>query len=305
VRGRPAPTQSAARRATGCDDLCVIAILGGLGAAVAWATSTLCSSRSSCLVEPITVVAWVMLVGLVIVAPAAAVQGIPSGLDASSGAWLLISGGGNVIGLVLAYAAFRIADVALMAPLVSTEGAVAALIAVAAGETLGPATAATLAVIAAGIFLAALSNSATTEHEVRQASRSLALAGGAALVFGVSLYATARAGSRLPVAWVVLAARLIGVIALALPLAILGRMRLPRRALALVIVSGVCEVLGFYAYTLGSRHGIAVAAVLSSQFATLAAVGGYFLFGERLGRVQTGGVIIVVIGVAVLSLLQA
>lgn len=283
----------------------MIAILGGLGAAVAWAVSTLCSSRSSRLTPPISVVAWVMLVGLVIVAPAAAVHGIPRGLDATSGAWLIISGGGNVLGLVLAYAAFRIADVALMAPLVSTEGAVAALIAVAAGETLEPATAATLCVIALGIFLAALSNSATTEHEIRQASRSLALAGGAALVFGLSLYATARAGARLPVAWVVLSARLIGVVALALPLAILGRMRLPRRALVLVIVSGVCEVLGFYAYTLGSRHGIAVAAVLSSQFATLAAVGGYFLFGERLGRVQTGGVIIVVIGVAVLSVLQA
>lgn len=251
------------------------------------------------------VVAWVMLVGLVIVAPEAAARGIPSGLDASSGGWLLVAGGGNVIGLALAYAAFRIADVALMAPLVSTEGAVAALIAVVAGEKLGPATAATLCVIAVGIFLAALSNSATTEHEIRQASRSLALAGGAALVFGVSLYATARAGSRLPVAWVVLSARLIGVLALALPLAILRRMRLPRRALVLVIVSGICEVLGFYAYTLGSRHGIAVAAVLSSQFATLAAVGGYFLFSERLGRVQTGGVVIVVVGVAVLSLLQA
>jgi drug/metabolite transporter (DMT)-like permease len=283
----------------------VIVILGGLGAAVAWATSTLCSSRSSRLIEPMVVVGWVMLVGLVIVVPAAAVDGVPRGLDASTGAWLFVSGAGNVAGLMLAYEAFRIADVALIAPLVSTEGAVAAVIAVIAGETLGPATAATLLVIATGIFLTSLSTTPMTEIQSRAARRSLACGGAAALVFGVSLYATARAGSRVPVSWVVLAARLIGVLALAVPLAFLGRMRLNRRVLALVLVAGVCEVLGFYSYTLGSRHGIAVAAVLSSQFATLAAIGGYVLFGERLSRVQTAGVVVVIAGVAVLSALQA
>jgi hypothetical protein len=43
-----------------------------------------------------------------------------------------------------------------------------------------------------------------------------------------------------------------------------GRLALARAALALVVTAGLCEVLGFATFTLGARHGIAVAAVLSA-----------------------------------------
>jgi drug/metabolite transporter (DMT)-like permease len=48
-----------------------------------------------------------------------------------------------------------------------------------------------------------------------------------------------------------------------------------------------------------------VAAVLSSQFAALAGIAAYILFGERLSRLQLAGVVTVVVGVAVLSALRA
>ena len=102
-----------------------------------------------------------------------------------------------------------------------------------------------------------------------------------------------------------LSARLIGTIALALPLALGRRLELTRHAVPLLVASGVCEVLGFFAYTAGARHGIAVAAVLSSQFATLAGVAAYILFRERLTRIQLVGVLTVVTGVALLSALRA
>jgi drug/metabolite transporter (DMT)-like permease len=282
----------------------VIAVLGGLGAAVAWATTTLCSSRSSRLIEPVSVVAWEMFVGLLITAPVVAVEGVPHALHGSSIAWLVVSGIGNVGGLVLAYGALRVAQVGLIAPLVSTEGAVAAAITLAAGESVAPLTGAMLAVIAAGVFLAACAESTPGGFRLTATSRAVVLAGVAALSFGVSLYATAKAGSKLPSAWVVLSARAIGVLALALPLALLGRLRLTRRVVPFVIASGVCEVLGFYSFTAGARHGIAVAAVLSSQFAALAALGGYLLFKERLARIQLAGVLTVLVGVAVLSASQ-
>jgi drug/metabolite transporter (DMT)-like permease len=283
----------------------VLAILGGLGAAAAWALSTLCSSRSSRLIEPASVVAWVMLVGLLISGPAAAIQGVPPGLGGSSGAWLVLSGAGNVAGLVLAYSAMRIGQVALVAPLVSTEGAIAALIALLAGESVAPGVGGTLAVIVVGICLASVpADDLSDAHRARHPEAVL-LAVLASLAFGASLYATARAGSTLPAAWVVLSARLIGTVALALPLATLGRLHLSRRVIPLLIASGVCEVLGFYSYTSGSRHGIAVAAVLSSQFAALAAVAAYVLFKERLSRIQLLGVCTVLVGVALLSALRA
>lgn len=66
-------------------------------------------------------------------------------------------------------------------------------------------------------------------------------------------------------------------------------------------MSGLCEVAGFALFTVGSRHGIAVSAVLASQFAAIAAVAAYLLFGERLARVQLAGVTSIVVGVAILS----
>jgi len=79
-----------------------------------------------------------------------------------------------------------------------------------------------------------------------------------------------------------------------------GRANLP-----FVVLSGLCEVAGFALFTVASRHGIAVSAVLASQFAALAAVAAYLLFGERLARVQLAGVASIVVGVGVLSALQA
>jgi drug/metabolite transporter (DMT)-like permease len=298
----------------------MIAILGGLGAAVAWALSTLCSSRSSRMMEPITVVAWVMLVGLLISAPVAAIYGIPKSLDGSSGAWLAISGAGNVGGLMLAYGAMRIGQVALVAPLISTEGAIAAVIALLAGETLAPTVGVTLAMIVVGICLAAVPSVEEAlpehtpavgphfdraDHARTRHPEAMLLALGAAVVFGGSLYATARAGSVLPASWVVLSARAIGTVALAIPLALAGRLHLTRQKVPLVLAAGICEVLGFYSFTFGSRHSIAVAAVLSSQFAALAALGAYTLFGERLSRIQLIGVCVVIVGVALLSALRA
>ncbi len=284
----------------------MIAIVGGLGAALAWGVSTICSSRSSRLIDPKSVVAWVMLVGLVLTLPAVAITGVPDRLNGTSGLWLLLAGAGNVGGLVLAYAAMRIGQVALVAPVISTEGAIAAVIALVVGESIAPAAGLTLGVIASGIVLAAIPERgyAETAASARH-PEAVGLAVMAAIAFGGSLYAAGRAGATLPSSWVVLSARLIGSVVLALPLALSGRLQLTRQALPLVVTSGVCEVLGFVAYTAAARHGIAVAAVLASQFAALAALGGYFLFKERLSRLQVLGVATVLVGVAVLSAIRA
>jgi drug/metabolite transporter (DMT)-like permease len=283
----------------------VIAVLGGLGAAGAWAISTLCSSRSSRLIDPMVVVAWVMLVGLVICLPLAAASGVPSRLGTSAGAWLLVSGAGNVGGLLLAYRALRTGKVSLIAPLVSTEGAVAAVIALLAGEHLRATVGAALGLAVVGVCLAAVPAEDPERPVAGSHVAGVALAMGAALTFGVSLYATARASSSLPASWVVLSGRVIGVLALALPLIALQRLRLTRAATPLVVGSGICEVLGFFSYTAGARHGVAVAAVLASQFAALASLAAFLLFRERLGRVQLAGVGTVLVAVSLLSGLSA
>ena len=109
------------------------AILGGLGAAVCWSVTTLTAARASRLIGSAATLAWVMLTGFVVVAPVAFAQGKPAGLDGGALGWLGLAGAGNVAGLLLTYTALRIGKVSVVAPIESSEGAVAALIAVVAG----------------------------------------------------------------------------------------------------------------------------------------------------------------------------
>jgi drug/metabolite transporter (DMT)-like permease len=281
----------------------VTAVLGGFGAAICFAVSTLCSSRTSRMIGPPSALAWVALVGFAIAAPAVALGGTPAGLDLESLALLVASGAGNTGGLLLTYAALRRGKVGVVAPIVSTEGAVAAVIALASGERITLPAGAILVVIAAGVLLAGLARGDRGDAAAGS-PRAIPPAIGAAVAFGLGLYATARVGRQLPLAWALLPSRLIGVIAVAAPLAASYRLRLTRRAAPLVLLAGLGEVGGFASFTLGARDDIAVSAVLASLFAGLATLAAYFLFRERLNRTQRIGVIAIAIGVAALSGLQ-
>jgi drug/metabolite transporter (DMT)-like permease len=282
----------------------VIAILGGLGAALMWGTATLCTSRTSRELGAGVVLSWVMLSGLVIVLPLAVVNGIPAGLDAEVGTWLLLAGTMNVLGLALVYEALRIGKVGIVSPVASTEGAIAALIAVVAGEALGVPTAALLVVIVLGILLASRPAQETPHHD-RHPVASTLLAVGAATTFGIGLYASGRISDSLPVEWVILPARVLGAIFVALPIALRGKLRLTRGSAPLVAVAGCCEILGMASFAVGARHGIAVAAVLASQFAAVAAIGAYAVFHERLSGVQRAGAALILAAVAALTAVNA
>jgi drug/metabolite transporter (DMT)-like permease len=288
----------------------MVAILGGLGAAVAFAVTILTASRATRMIGAPSVLAWVLLTGFCIVVPWALLEGRPEGLDGRSVVFLVLSGVGNVLGLLLVYSALRLGKVGIVAPITSTEGAIAAVIAVLAGEHVAEGSGIVLAGIAVGIVLAAVAGNGDGDGDGDAAHRWTTwrvpvFAIGAACAFGISIYATGRASAELPVAWAVSPPRLLGVLVVALPLALTSRLVLTRAALPLVVASGIAEVLGFASFAVGARHGLAVAAVLASQFAAIAAVVAYILFHERLGRVQLLGVTTIVIGVAVLTWLQA
>ena len=278
----------------------MIAIVGGLGAAFAWAATTLCSTKASRTIGALPTLGWVMLVGLVPAVPAVLAAGgdAPHG---SSVGWLVVAGFGNVAGLALIYAALRRGKVGIVAPIASTEGAVAAVIAVALGESLSPGVGAALGVIVVGVVLAASARGT----EGRTSPAAIALACTAALAFGVSIYATGRVSQELSIAWAILPARVVGAALISLPLAVARRLPLTRSAAPFVVATGLAEVVGFACYAVGARHGIAIAAVLASQFAALSAIGAYLFYRERLGRAQIAGIAVIAVGVAVLSGLRA
>jgi EamA-like transporter family. len=313
----------------------VTAIIGGLGAAVLWAVATLCSSRSSRMLGSRVVLGWVMIVGVVVGLPIAAVSPGPASLEPSTLALLSLAGICYVVGLQLTYAALRIGKVSIVAPIVATEGAVAALIAVALGDQIGAVAGIMLAAIASGVVLSTLepgrtdvpagdfdlvadaiddapnvgpttpnvgptTPNATGERPI-DARRAAVFAAAAALFFGVGLVAAGRSASLVPVAWVALTARLVGIGVVVVPLVLQRRLRVTRAALPLVVIAGVGEVIGSMLSAWGSRESIAISGVMGSQFAAIAAVAAYFLFGERLGRRQVAGVGLIVTGVTVLA----
>ena len=282
----------------------MIAVLGGLGAAFAWAATTICATREARLIGATSVLAWVMLIGLVLTLPWALIRGVPD-VDGTATIWLALGGVGNCAGLLLVYTGVRIGKVGVVAPIASTEGAIAALIAVAAGEHLAPGAGAALVLVAVGIVLAGLRRGSPDSGSRNRDLEAALFGAAAALSFGVSLYATGRVGTELPVAWAILPPRIVGVLAIAVPLAIAGRLTLTRRALPFVFGAGVAEVVGFALFVLGARHGIAITAVLASQFGAIAAVLAVFLFHERLTRLQVIGIAAIAAGVAVMSALQA
>jgi drug/metabolite transporter (DMT)-like permease len=277
----------------------VIAILGGIGAALAWTATTLTASRATRYVDSWSLLATVMTVGLVISIPPVVLTKPPT-IHGSNVAWLLAAGAANVAGLMFTYSALSVGKVGVVAPITSTEGGVAALIAVIAGEALSSGTAACLVVIVLGVALSAHTRDSDRGVHIR----SVILAALAALAFGLGLYATGRNGQSLGIAWAVLPPRAVGVAVIALPLLVTRRWRIVRAAMPYAVAGGICEVLGFASYAVGARHNLAIAAVLASQFAGLAAVVGWLAFRERLTRVQVVGAVAIVLGVSVLSAIK-
>ena len=136
------------------------AILGGLAAAILWATATLASSRSSRMIGSRVVLAWVMIVGSIVGLPLAAVSPLPDPVPTTSLPLLLLAGVAYAGGLGLTYRALTIGQVSIVAPIVATEGAIGAVIAVALGDTIGLSAAILLGVIAIGVKLAGALESA-------------------------------------------------------------------------------------------------------------------------------------------------
>jgi drug/metabolite transporter (DMT)-like permease len=283
----------------------VIAILGGLGAAVMWATSTLTSSRSSRIIGPSSTVAWMMLIGLACAVPLAVVSGPMPAVTPALAVWLVGSGVGGVVGLLLVYSGLRIGKVGVVSALASTEGAIAAVLAVVAGEHLTIPVMAMLCVIAGGVATVALAAGEAAQladsSGRRDERRAILFGVAAALCFGVAIFSTAQVGKVMTPFGATLPVRVVGVVAVFIPMALAGRLQMTRRAVPMVAVIGVAEVLGNAAFVIGTQESIAIAAVLASQFAALTAVAAFFLFRERLSPQQRSGIVAIVLGVAALT----
>jgi drug/metabolite transporter (DMT)-like permease len=305
------------------------AIAGGTGAALAWAFASLCAARSSRAVGPWVALAWVMAFGLLILLPLLALSDRPH-VSTETALWLASSGVTNIGGLLVTYRALQSGPIGVVAPIVGAEGGVTAVISVLAGQPLAAVQAVALAAVLIGVFLVAwrvddeepppgephgpaaigvAGAGATADpehvtgahHRPQDIRLAALLATAGALIFGVGLYTTGRAGDAVPMAWAVLPARLLGVFVLTLPLALRGRLRLPRAIVPFAAAGGCLEVIGFLSFTAGAGSSIAITAVLASLTGAVAAGLGRLFFAEHLSARQLAGVAVLVVAVGTLG----
>jgi uncharacterized membrane protein len=294
----------------------VIAIIFGLATAVLWAATLLGGARSSRLIGAWSTLAWVMLVGLALAVPLVVFGGGSVQLDGRDIFHLAVAGIANSGGLLLVYTALRRGKIGIVGPIVSTEGAIGATLAVIGGDPVSAVAIGLLVVITIGVVMAASEPTPDPLPEapivdsgprlpIPGAAVTAAIAFGGAVLFGINLYVTSRIARDLPIAWAILPARVAGVIGVSIPLILTRRLRLARAAVPFVILVGCAEVAGVATFSIGARENAAVASVIASQFAGMAALAAFLLFGERLGRLQVAGVIVIAIGVGALAAAQA
>ncbi len=277
------------------------------------------------------VLAWVMIVGTAVGLPIGLVAGVPRDVAPEAPVLLLLAGLCYAGGLYSAYTALTFGKVSIVAPIVATEGAVAALIAVGLGDTLGAGAAVLLTVIVIGVVLSSIdparpdvpagdieiaadalygppksivvepAGPATDTPAIDHTRRAVAWSIAAAAIFGVGLVAAGKSAVLVPPIWVAISVRVVGLVVVALPLVIQRRLVLTRVAFPLVLIAGIGEIIGSTLAAWGATFNIAIAAVLGSQFAAIAAVVAFLLFRERLARSQVLGVVLIVAGVTALA----
>ena len=285
----------------------ILALVLGSTAALIWATSALLSAPVSRLAGPSQGLLWTSVIGC----GTAVLLAIPSGLpDTSASDWALmvLVGAGYLMGVALFLVAVNKGKVSLVTPIVACDGAIGTLIAAATGTSVTASVALALAIMVSGILLITVAGSAQEEGgagrfavaQMRPAALTAALAAGSATAFGVVFFTTSEVDGLSPL-WMAAIAR-------AFPLAgglagsLKGRRLLPQRdAWKWLAAFGLIDTLGYLVYVWAAREDSAIAPIAASQYAALAVLGAVLVLRERLSRVQVGGVVVLLTGIALIA----
>ena len=277
-------------------------ILLGILAASVWGVAGVAGGLGSRIVGPMRAIGWAMLLGMIIAVPLAFASGAPGRVDARTGLWVLLISACMLGGLACVYAGMRYGSISVVAPISATYGGVAALIAILAGDPVTGLAIGALSLAVVGAVLASRGETATPGAAYSNQRVAALLGAGAALLWGVQLWAGGQIQDDLGASWLVASARMIGVLVITVPLLVRGQLRVERKALPYLLFAGVGEVCGFTLYLIDSGYGIAQAAVLTGQYGTVAALIGIFVLKERLQFTQVVGLILIVLAVIGLSL---
>jgi drug/metabolite transporter (DMT)-like permease len=246
---------------------------------------------------------WSLAIGIVATFPIVAATGAPHLTTRGIGI-AIAAAAVTVPAYLTAFTAFQTCPVSVVTPILSCEGAAAAIIAVIFGEQLNAALAFFLALAVIGVVLVGVSGG----NQQPAHARGVAFVCVAALIWGVVLVLGAPVSRELGVWWGFLVVRVLALI-FALALALITRQG-PALGPALrrepwrIAVWGVSDAGAYLCFYLAAHRGpVAVASVLAAQFALFGAISGVLFLGERLRAHQWLGVAIVLTAVSAISII--
>ena len=271
----------------------LLTVLLGLTAAGCWGVPDVWLAQATRSVGPFPVVFGAVLIGVVAIAPAALFVDLPHWTTRGVLLALLV-GALTAIGYQAGFTAFKHGAVSIVAPIISCEGAVAAAIAIGAGEKLRASVLGLLAVAVVGVVLAAMG-----EGGGKSGALPAALA---AVIWGVILVLSTPVSDDLGVFWAFLLIRL-SALALMLPLAIRTGAAVRWRADPWRVAAWrLGDSTAYLAFVAAAHRGpVAVASVLAAQFATVAVLVATAFFGERPRLRQLVGVVLVIAAVSAIA----
>ena len=218
--------------------------------------------------------------------------------------WVFLAGTVGTVAITCFFGALATGTMGVVSPIASTGVAIPVVIGLLQGERPATVQIGGIAVCIVGIVLAAGPElHARHPDATREGTRSLTLAGVAAVGFGSTLYAIAR-GSHYSVGMTVLGTRFVEVMVIgAAGLAVRSFGGVRKTDLPILFAMAGAEVTGSGMYAIATRRSlIAIVAVLASLYPAVTALLARYVHDERLRPVQIIGVGAVVAGVALITL---
>jgi len=276
----------------------IAAVLLALGSAAAWGIADFSGGMVSRRLPTIAVTVVSQAAGFAALLVVYAARGAP--FDTAAFLLGLAAGAGGGAGLAAFYRALAVGTMSVVSPLVACGAVVPFALSLAAGRR---PTAVELAGAAVALVGAVLASTEERRAGERDRGRAVVLAVVAAVALGLFLYFLglgSRHGGALPA---LLGAR-VGSLALLVSLGSVRRepLGVPFGSLPAVAAVGLFDVGANALFALASSRGLlALVSVLGSLYPVVTVLLAHLVLGERLTRLQLGGVGVALAGVAAVS----
>ena len=276
----------------------MLAFAISLASAFSWGVSDFLGGLTSRRLPVLGVLAVSQPAGLVLIALVIAIFGADP-IHADKFAIAALAGAASLGGLWAFYSAMAMGTVSVVAPIASLGVVVPVAVGLARGDA--PAAIQLIGLVPAIVGVVILGYEEHPEH-AGIARRSIVLAIVAGLGFGIFFTGLDIASPDRP-GWAVLAVRVGGVITVAIAL-LISRPRLAAvsGSIAVLLTIGFFEVLANTLFAVASTKGVLpVVAVGGSMYPAFTIALAHGVLGERLARIQWAGVVLALLGVALIA----